>query len=258
MTESIAELRVICQTVKAVEMTGNSLGALQERYFYRRLSIYITRLFLALGLTPNQVTLMSGLASIAGGIFLMSPAAWSWVVGGAFVYLYELLDRVDGELARYRNSSSVVGEYWDGVVGTFTWHFIYAGAAIGVYNTFNDVRALFFGLAAVLFYHMLDWLNADLRRNLAEKGISSRQPDRDKGYGRRSLSGIAAGILSFGLAFVKLAIPLVGLVDMIISPLTVGTFQFDARYIYLMLVATVVVAAATGRVFFEASRLRRV
>ncbi|MEK7630470.1 MAG: CDP-alcohol phosphatidyltransferase family protein [Patescibacteria group bacterium] len=81
--------------------------------FQRGPSIYITRLVARTRVTPNQVTIASIVAGFAGCAFLV---AFDWqykLVGLGFLYLNVILDKVDGELARLRETYSLRGIFWD-------------------------------------------------------------------------------------------------------------------------------------------------
>jgi phosphatidylglycerophosphate synthase len=88
------DLREVCQA-----------GKLSEPGWYavhRRISIYLTWALLPTRVTPNHVTfLMMGLAA-AGALLLASPLLAVNLAGFAVLYLSFLLDKVDGEMARYR------------------------------------------------------------------------------------------------------------------------------------------------------------
>ncbi len=103
----VAELRPIAQGSKTSD---------DRRWAYlafRRLSIYVTWVLLHTGVTPNQVTVAS-LAIAAGGLVLVgAPAPGVAIAGLALLLLYHVLDRVDGEVARYRETYSLYGIYLD-------------------------------------------------------------------------------------------------------------------------------------------------
>lgn len=70
-------------------------------------------------ITPNQVTILSGVASVVAGL-LMGLAGWhgrGLVVAGGFALLASIvLDCADGQLARIRGVASPVGRILDGLV----------------------------------------------------------------------------------------------------------------------------------------------
>lgn len=88
------ELRTVCQA-----------GKLSEPPWYvvhRRISIYLTWALLHTPATPNHVTFLMMVLGAAGAVLLASPSFAVNLAGFALLYLSFLLDKVDGEMARYR------------------------------------------------------------------------------------------------------------------------------------------------------------
>lgn len=104
---SVAELRPIAQGTKTEA---------DRRWSYRvfrAISIYVTWALLHTRVTPNQVTVLS-LVIAAAGLVLFAQASVPVAVTGLVLLLaYHLLDRVDGELARYQRRYSLLGVYLD-------------------------------------------------------------------------------------------------------------------------------------------------
>lgn len=89
------------------------------------LSIYLTRIILPTSMTANQVTILSICVGIAG-IFLISMQSVSVAVCGyLLMFLYHILDKVDGEIARFRSEYSIHGIYFDNL-----GHYITGGGLI--------------------------------------------------------------------------------------------------------------------------------
>src|SRR3989304_24427 len=103
----IAALRTICHADK-VAQNSSPWYVLQ-----RRVSIYLTWMLLHTSLKPTHVTLISVGFGLLGGVLLaMRPAELS--VAGALAFVaHQLFDKVDGDIARFRKSYSIVGVYLD-------------------------------------------------------------------------------------------------------------------------------------------------
>lgn len=120
----IATLRVICHRGKLER---------DRRFWYaasRRVSIYITWLLVHTGITANQVTLLTVLLAAAGGILLATPSAGLALCGAGALLAYHLLDKVDGDIARFRRTFSIVGVYLDEVGHAVAFGGIFLGLGL--------------------------------------------------------------------------------------------------------------------------------
>lgn len=122
---SIAELRPIAQGVK---VSGDRRWTYRA---FRQVSIYITWLLLHTGVTPNQVTVASLITAGAGLGLVAFGSPWVALVGYLLLFVYHLLDRVDGEIARFRKIYSLRGIYLDNA-----GHYL-TGAGIFIATTYR-------------------------------------------------------------------------------------------------------------------------
>lgn len=87
--------------------------------FYRKVSIYITWIFVRWRVSANAATGLSALAVLTAALLyaLGSPAQPAlWIVAAVLVQAYFILDHVDGELARYERH---IGRTHAGMSGLF-------------------------------------------------------------------------------------------------------------------------------------------
>ena len=125
-----------------------------DRYFNRKLSRWFTRLFLAIGLSPNSITFLAavvGLVSAAGfGVGTYSAG----IVAALLFQLAAVIDCCDGEVARLTFTESPFGAWLDIAMDNIVHMAIFAGMAAGLYVTqVGQVHAWMFlalGSAAVL------------------------------------------------------------------------------------------------------------
>ena len=105
-----------------------------DYWLNRRLASHLVMLLAPTPITPNQVTILSGVVGLVAGIVIgMAPVTRPLQVslGGTLFYLAILLDCADGQLARLRGQSSMVGRMLDGVIdvvptaAVFTGFFIF-------------------------------------------------------------------------------------------------------------------------------------
>ncbi|MBL7086538.1 MAG: CDP-alcohol phosphatidyltransferase family protein [Candidatus Cloacimonetes bacterium] len=140
----IRELRNICQP--PIKFNDTLILAYIVRYF----SIYLTKLFLYTKTTANQISVISMLFGIMGSILFLNMHPWYIFVGSIFLIVYVLLDFVDGEVARYRNNSTLTGKYLDDVNHSITVPILLLCISFGIFGVFENIWILFLGcLAAV-------------------------------------------------------------------------------------------------------------
>lgn len=111
---AIKEMREVCQQKKPnargkMVWAGNWYNRLVNRHF----SIYFTWLFVRLGVSANQVTFMMIVAGLGGFALCIPHVLWVNVLGMFLLMFAELLDCVDGEVARWTKQSSLKGVYLD-------------------------------------------------------------------------------------------------------------------------------------------------
>jgi phosphatidylglycerophosphate synthase len=83
------------------------------RLLQRGPSIFITRILIHTPLSPNMISVLSILSGMAGGAVILLPTLEWKLCGLCLLYLHLLLDRVDGEVARYKKIFSLRGVYLD-------------------------------------------------------------------------------------------------------------------------------------------------
>lgn len=89
-----------------------------SRFVNRRIGRYLAAGAYQVGLTPNQVTGISAVFSLAGilTVALVRPAWWVGVLVALALALGYAFDSADGQLARLRGGGSPAGEWLDHVV----------------------------------------------------------------------------------------------------------------------------------------------
>jgi phosphatidylglycerophosphate synthase len=125
--ESIEELRKICQSHISKETN------FRLELTLRKFSIYLTKIFIYMGLTGNQITMMMMILGIISSFFFMPGKYYYSLIGIILFELHLLLDFVDGEVARYRKETSLKGTYLDYMTHAIVNPLIFIGLSIGAY-----------------------------------------------------------------------------------------------------------------------------
>lgn len=98
------------------------------RLYMRRLSLHVTRQLLPLPVTPNGLTLLMIATGLVAAAVATIPALWSAAGAVLLVQAYLLLDCVDGEVARWRRTTSAAGVYLD----RLGHHVVEAALVVGI------------------------------------------------------------------------------------------------------------------------------
>lgn len=117
---------------------------------YRGISIYITRLFLYTPITANQITLLYGAIYIGGAALFTLGSPLMIIIGGLVVRASILLDYVDGNVARYRATSSPEGAFLDKLSDCIPQIFLFIFLVFGIYNNFPHILVFAIGCAAIM------------------------------------------------------------------------------------------------------------
>ena len=129
-------------------MPRDSHFTLWNKYVCSHFSIYITKLLLYTPITANHVTFMMLVLGIAGSAFLFSGF---FAAGLLALHFAVVLDNVDGEIARFKNQSSMMGKYIDVVYHVTVSPLMLFGYAYGIYNLHPNNLLLIFGFLAAMF-----------------------------------------------------------------------------------------------------------
>ncbi|MFB9378917.1 CDP-alcohol phosphatidyltransferase family protein [Kineococcus gynurae] len=180
-----------------------------SRFVNRPLGRRLAALAHVAGLTPNQVTALSGVSTGLGiaATALLAPAWWVGVLVGALLALGYALDAADGQLARLRGGGSKSGEWLDHVLDAGKTASLHLAVLIAAYR-FWDLPAfglptawlllplLFSAVASTWFFTII--LNDHLRR-LA--GVRDVQATVAAGEARRhsSLRSLASIPVDYGV-----------------------------------------------------------
>lgn len=117
--------------------------------FYRPLGAALTRWLASTSVTPNQVSVASAVVGgLSGSLFLSESLAVN-VLGMLAFVLANLLDSVDGQLARMKKMTSRLGRILDGVAGVAIFGSIYLFLAIRLSRE-DGWPALLLGAVALL------------------------------------------------------------------------------------------------------------
>lgn len=123
---------------------------------HRKLSIHITALLADTPITLNQVSLLMMAMAATGAALLTSHLLWVNALAGACLYLSFLLDKVDGEIARYRGLQSPIGILLDRFHHRLFEPLVFLALGWREYQATHSTVPLFAALATMLAANIVE------------------------------------------------------------------------------------------------------
>jgi len=107
-------MREVCQ-LRTLSPEGQRViaGHWLKRRFVRHFSLYITWLFVKIGISANTTTFLTILFGLLGAALCVPHVLWLNVIGMLLLAFEFVFDCVDGEIARWTKKSSLKGFFLD-------------------------------------------------------------------------------------------------------------------------------------------------
>lgn len=139
------------QILDSLPVKKNSNSSWWVRLWVRKASFPLTFVAINMGLTSNEVSILSIFVTIVASVFFAMEKSVFTSLAVVLVNLWLILDCVDGNIARCKSEKTIYGEFIDDLGGYFTVAFIYFSLGVYVYKnggmfaTENDFRILCLG-----------------------------------------------------------------------------------------------------------------
>lgn len=211
----------------------------------RALSPYLTQPLVASRLSANHVTAAMVVVGLAAALVLTLPGIAAAAGAAALAQIQLLLDCVDGEMARWRRTSSVIGAYLDQIAHYSTEAALAAALGVRADGGFDELGAwttIGLGAAALILFLKAETHLITVARAKMEQGPLESEP----AAGRRAPAGAPARFLHALLSFrphhaveLTLLAFVASIVDAFVDGLTASRWLVAS--LAVMLVASVVV-----------------
>ena len=124
---------------------------------YNKISKPISRIVVKTFLTPNQITIISGIFGIIGAYLLTCNSSNNLIYAAVFIQLFIILDLVDGDIARMKGMQSHFGKWLDIFFDKLNDLLIILGLSIGVYLRTNNIYTLYLGIILMGFVFFIQF-----------------------------------------------------------------------------------------------------
>lgn len=127
----------------------NSFLNLQQFLFIT--SRELTKFFYYTRVTPHQVILLSMIFGITASYLIIQSSKLYAVIGAVLLFYKNVLDKVDGSLARAKGLDSRRGRFYDSISDFIVTFTSFTAISYSLYVHYNSVYAFIAGYAAMIF-----------------------------------------------------------------------------------------------------------
>jgi len=146
------------------------------------ISIYLVWILIRTPITPNQITLFGlAIGIIAAGLFATGTREIMAIASGIYM-LSIVLDYCDGKIARFKNISSLTGEYLDRINDAIVTPCVFGGITIGVFASNQSLLVIALGLSATA-----SWLLIKLAVHDSHATVIEARMRHLKGHSEKTL-----------------------------------------------------------------------
>ncbi|MBU4446260.1 CDP-alcohol phosphatidyltransferase family protein [bacterium] len=158
-------------------------------------------------LTPNLITIFSFLVAIIATGFIIIGGTTNFIIAAVLIHMSHVLDCMDGQMARYRGTSSRSGSYFDKLTDQIQVIIWFGAVGYAAYLQTQDILPVFLALAGVSFYSLRGYTKYVTiyteMSNDKEYLIKKHQESLDKAKDKKESSGLCYGISANVLWFIK-------------------------------------------------------
>ena len=204
MKFTVKEIEKVSMTEEKRRNAKNDIVAF---YIGRPISYFFTIPCLYLGIKPNTVSLISiFFPVIAFACVCVESSFENALVGWLCLFAWNIMDGVDGNIARYTKKSSNLGSVWDATGGYFAMFFTFSYLGMVAYWQSNSVMYIIQGF--------LSGMSCIMPRLIMHKKLSTFGNSKDElndkasfNFGKicilnlSSVSGLAQLIVLFAVIF---------------------------------------------------------
>ncbi|MCK4733874.1 MAG: CDP-alcohol phosphatidyltransferase family protein [Methanophagales archaeon] len=140
---SIKRLREKCQD----KGNGRYYSDWSE-YIPRKVSIYFTKCFISVGISANQITLISVILGLLTAILIGFGEPLYVALAALMLFFITILDCSDGEVSRYHGRQSLSGEYLDRIAGAIIYPSILFAIGLSIFEYTGSMRDIVAGIIA--------------------------------------------------------------------------------------------------------------
>ncbi|CAG20599.1 CDP-alcohol phosphatidyltransferase family protein [Photobacterium profundum] len=146
-------------------------------------------------LTPNKITLISFITAIIASVLIVIGGTSNFIMAAILINLSHVFDCMDGQMARYRKTTSASGSYYDKLTDQIQVTLWFGSVGYAAYAQSGSVLPVLLSLIGIAFYSLRGYVKyvsiytqMTLNSNYLEE-VSKNKPNRE------SVAGIEFSVI---------------------------------------------------------------
>ncbi len=149
-------------------------------------------------LNPNLITLFSFITAIISALFIVASGTANFIIAAILIHWSHILDCMDGQMARYRKTSSLSGSFFDKLTDQIQVTIWFGSVGYAAYAQSQSVLPIFLAFTGVAFYSLRGYVKyvtiyTEMSRNSGYLERLSKEASRVK---KKETAGLGYGVLA--------------------------------------------------------------
>lgn len=149
-------------------------------------------------INPNLITLLSFITAIISALFIVAGGTTNFIIAAILIHWSHILDCMDGQMARYRKTSSLLGSYFDKLTDQIQVTVWFGSVGYAAYIQTQNVLPVFLAFTGVAFYSLRGYVKyvtiyTEMSRDSGYLEKLSKEALRVK---KKETAGLGYGVLA--------------------------------------------------------------
>lgn len=149
-------------------------------------------------LTPNLITLFSFITALISVLFIIAGGTTNFIIAAVLIHLSHVLDCMDGQMARYRQTTSPSGAYFDKLTDQIQITLWFGSIGYAAYAQSQDILPVFLAFIGVAFYSLRGYVKyINLYTEMSKDSSYLEKLSKEEAINQKpEIAGLGFGILA--------------------------------------------------------------
>ena len=149
-------------------------------------------------INPNLITLFSFITAIISALFIVAGGTANFIIAAILIHWSHIFDCMDGQMARYRKTSSLSGSFFDKLTDQIQVTIWFGSVGYAAYSQSLNVLPVFLAFTGVAFYSLRGYVKyvtiyTEMSRDSGYLEKLSKEASRIK---EKETAGLGYGVLA--------------------------------------------------------------